>query len=141
LRVYRIALHSFVLLFANFAGIWVGFLAYHFAKPANQIAIQLPIAVILSVVLFLIWSRLIRFVPFLKSLVLCDWVELIGTLIASLVWAPAIFVPLHYLTQGYLTGAGNTIVMLLFQLPVNLFAIVVITIFHQSPTYDRQRAI
>ena len=49
-----------------------------------------------------------------------------GTGITSLAWTSIIFVPFHYFTQGYLTGAANMVAMLLFQLPVNLFVIVVI---------------
>jgi hypothetical protein len=113
---------------ANFIGIFIGFIIYKLARPANQLAIQLSIGAILSIVLFLGWILLIHFLPFVKRLILCDMMELIGTGVTSLVWTPIIFVPLHSFTQGYLTAAGNIVAMLLFQLPVNLIVVVVIAI-------------
>ena len=131
MKIFQILLHGLVLLLFNCFGIFVGFIVYHFAKPANQLAIQLPIAAIISIVLFLAWILSIPLIPFLRSLVLRDVVGMVGTFIASLVWTPLVFVPLHYFTQGYLTGAGNLVAMLLFQLPVNLLVVVAIAIIRQ----------
>ena len=125
MKIFRILLNGLVLFFANFIGIFVGFMVYHFARPANQIAVQLPIAAIISIVLFLAWILLSHRIPFLRPLVLYDAVGIVGTFIASLVWAPIVFVPFHYFTQGYLTAAGNIIAMLLFQLPVNCFIVMI----------------
>ena len=125
-------MHGFVLFIANFIGIFVGFIVYNLVKPANQIAVQVPIAAIISIVLFLAWILLIRLIPFLKSLALCDVVGIFGTFIVSLVWALVIFVPFHFFTQGYLTGAANLVAILLFQLPVNLIVVVVIAIIRQN---------
>jgi len=129
MTVFRILLHGFVLLLANCVGIFAGFIVYNFVKPANQLAIQLPIAVVLSIVLFMAWSLLIYYVTFFKLLSVSNLTELIGTFIASLLLAPLIFVPLHYFTQGYLTAAGNIAAMFLFQFPVNFIVVTVIAIF------------
>jgi hypothetical protein len=131
MKVLRILLHGFVLFITNFIGIFLGLIVYHLARPANQIAIQLPIAAIVSITLFLAWSLLIRRIHIMRSLALCDIVGIFGTFVASLIFAPLIFVPLHYFTQGYLTGVGNLVAILLFQLPVNGIVVVAITIIRQ----------
>ena len=91
-----------MLLIADLTGVIVGFIIYHFAKPANQLVIQIPVAVILSIVLFTIWVLLIRVLPF-KNLRLRTQLEFVGVFVTALLWNPLVFVPLHYFTQGYLT--------------------------------------
>jgi hypothetical protein len=132
MKVLQILLHGFVLFVTNFIGIFAGLIVYHFVRPANQIAVQLPIAAIISIMLFLAWVLLIRRIHIMRSLVLCDVLGIFGVFIASLVWAPMIFVPLHYFTQGYLTEAGNLAAILLFQLPVNFIVVVVMAIILQN---------
>lgn len=123
MAVFRVAAHGFVLLVANFTGIIVGFMAYCAVRPADQIAMQLPIAILLSILLFLAWTLILRNLPF-RRLSLQGYLEFIWTFGASLIWAPVVFVPLHYFTQGYLTSAGNIISVLVFQIPVNTVALV-----------------
>lgn len=132
MKLFRILLHGLVLFVTNFIGIFAGLFVYNFVRPANQIAVQLPIAAIISIMLFLAWVLLIRRIHIMRSLVLCDVLGIFGAFIASLVWAPMIFVPLHYFTQGYLTEAGNLAAILLFQLPVNFIVVVVMAIILQN---------
>jgi len=96
---------------------------FHLLKPANQMAAQLPVAVILSIAGFIFWNLLMR-IHLLKSVVIKEKQELIYIYFVALVWAPVIIVPLHYITQGYLTSFGNIIAIWIFQLPVNLVSIV-----------------
>ena len=39
-----------------------------------------------------------------------------------------VFVPLHFLTQGYLTTTGNLVALALYQAPVNLIALCLVWI-------------
>ena len=122
MKAFRVLAAGLVLLFANLSGIFAGFLAYHAVRPANQIAVQVPIAVLLSVLLYLAWTLVSRIRPF-SRLTLQSILEEGGAYMASLVWGPVVLVPLHYFTQGYLTGVGNITVLILFQAPVNAIAI------------------
>ncbi len=123
MKLIRISLHSLILVLANFGAIYCGFIVFHLLKPANQMAAQLPVAVILSIAGFIFWNLLMR-IHLLKSVVIKEKQELIYIYFVALVWAPVIIVPLHYITQGYLTSFGNIIAIWIFQLQVNLVSIV-----------------
>ena len=124
MKAVRILLHGFVLLAANVLGVIVGFVTYYILGTRDQVGTQLPIAVLFSVLLYLAWVLLLRKVPFTK-LTLHNTREHVLTGTCSLLWNPIVLVPLHYFTQGYLTGAGNIIVLAAFQIPVNAIAILV----------------
>ena len=114
-------LHSLVLAVVDIGFIIVAYSIYYILKPINQIAVQAPVAAILCIFGFAAWSLVIR--RFFKSLALQETSEFAWTYVGSLLWIPMIFVPLHYITQGYLTSFGNILGIWLFQLPVNLLAI------------------
>ena len=123
MKMIRIGLNSFLLVVADIAGIGGGALvAFHVSGVSNQVWLQLPIAIVLSIVCFFAWMLLIHLFD-LRRLQPLDAEELGACLVASMLWAPVIFVPLHYLTQGYLTGIGNLVALALYQLPVNMVAL------------------
>ncbi len=115
-------LHGLVLTIINITGVLVGFGAYHLLKPANQIAIQVPVAATVCIIGFVSWNAFSQRLPF-KGLAKPRGGELLWVYLAALLWNPVLFVPLHYLTQGYLTSFGNILGLWLFQIPVNLLAI------------------
>ena len=123
MKSVRIGLHGFVLVITDMAGIAGGALAaFRLLGVPNQVRLQLPIAVVLSVGCFWVW---------LLSLHLLGWKrlhpngprELTACLVVSVLGAPVVFVPLHFLTQGYLTSLGNLVALALYQLPVNALAL------------------
>jgi len=122
MRLFRILLHGLLLFLANSAATYAGFIVFRLMKPANQIAIQVPIAAVLSVLLFVMWSLLVRVLPF-RRLILRTPFEFAWVFLAALLWNPLVFVPLHYLTQGYFTSPGNIMASMIFQFPVNLAAL------------------
>lgn len=124
MKPIRILLHGFVLLVVNLVGVIGGFAMYYALGTKDQFATQLPVAVVLSIVLFVAWSVLFSKVPF-RNLRLKGNGEYLLTGICSLLWNPIVFIPLHYFTQGYLTGGGNIISLAAFQIPVNAVAILV----------------
>lgn len=83
----------------------------------DQIAIQVPIAAIVTVSLFMFYWYLLSIIPskppFYKP------VSLIWIFIVALFWHPVIFIPLHYVTQGYVTSIRNILAMMLFQMLIN----------------------
>ena len=123
MKIIRVGLHSLVLVIVDIAGIAGGALAaYRILGVSNQVWLQLPIAVVLSVDCFCAWVLLLRILG-LKGLKLVSSKEFMACLAISLLWAPLVFVPLHYFTQGYLTSLGNLVALALYQLPVNALAL------------------
>jgi len=128
MKFLRNSLHSFIMVIANLVAIYCGFIVYYLLKPANQIAVQLPVAVILSIVGFALWNLFLR-IKLLKRFAIREKKELIFIYFAGFVWVPVIFVPLHYITQGYLTSYGNIVAIWLFQLPLNFISIAFLFFF------------
>ncbi len=125
MKLFRISLYSFSMVIANFVAIYCGFIVYYLLKPANQIAIQLPIAIILSVTFFLLWILLMQ-IHIFKRFVIKEKHNLISVYLFALILNPVIFVPLHYITQGYLTSFGNIKAIWMFQLLANLISIAIL---------------
>ena len=123
MKFLRVALHSLVLVLADIGGIAIGALAaFHILGVPNQVWLQLPLAVVLTPAGFCGWILLLRVLGW-KPLLPAGAKELQACWVASLVWAPLVFVPLHYLTQGYLTSLGNLVALAMYQLPINALAL------------------
>jgi len=119
----RVITHSLLLVLADLAGIGGGALAaFWIPRMPNQVWLQVPIAVLLSVGFFLVWLIAVRTLR-IKALWPVGTGESWTWLAASLLWAPLVFVPLHYFTQGYLTSLGNVVALAFYQLPVNALAL------------------
>ena len=112
-------LHGFALASIQLFAILAGFGVHSFIRLVNQIAIQLPVAVLVSVGGFFFWIWFLGKAN-LRWLNLISRKGLVGTLLVSFIWAPALFIPLHYFTQGYLTSLGNILAIWSFQAPVNI---------------------
>jgi hypothetical protein len=121
MSLIRIGLHGLVLTLADLAGILGGFVAFK-AFDFNQMVIQLPVAVALSILLFVLWSFLLQ-VFGSKQLLLADLKELLFVFVAPVTLVLAVFVPLHFFTQGYHTAIDNLVLLTLYQMPVNLIAL------------------
>ncbi len=124
MKAFRILLHGIALLASNLAGIVIGFFACALMGAKNQVAAQLPIAVVVSIGLYLSWVLVLRLRPF-RSIRLHGGREYCSAGVASLLIGPLVFLPVHYLTQGYLTAAGNLLAFAVFQIPVNAICILV----------------
>jgi hypothetical protein len=123
MKTTRVGLHSFVLVIADVAGVAGGALAaFRIMGVPNQVRLQLPIAVVLTVGCFWLWLLSLRVLRW-KGLQPASPKELGACLAVSLLWAPLVFVPLHYFTQRYLTAIGNLVALALYQLPVNAVAL------------------
>lgn len=120
MRSLSIGLHGFFLAILNIASILMGFTVYHLIRPANQIAMQLPIAMLLTMVGVCIW----RFLAF-KDLAIRQISGFGKIWITALLWCPVIGVTLHYFTQGYLTSFGNIVAVWTFQIIANSLAFLI----------------
>jgi len=124
MALFRIIIHGFALSAANIISIIVAFGVYKILKTPHQLLVQVPVAVILSIGIFLLWLIVAR-LPLFKFISIKSLRELSWIFLASLAWSPIIFIPLHHTSQGYLTGSGNIIALFQFQLPVNVLVILV----------------
>ncbi len=119
MKAVRMLVHSLALARADLGGIAGGAVVASWALEVNnQIWLQLPAAVFLTALFFCGWVFASGLAGLLR-LRLADGKELAGCFIGSIIWAPLVFVPLHYFTQGYLTSIGNLIALAAFQVPVN----------------------
>lgn len=117
----KIFLNSLILAVLNLLSVLVGFYVFFISKTQNQLAIQAPVACVFSVLSFLSWKFLCH--KLLKKVNLKSQKEYIFAYFFSLVWSPIIFVPMHYLTQGYLTSWQNITGIWLFQIPTNILVL------------------
>jgi hypothetical protein len=119
-----VILHGLALSVITIFAILAGYAAYVALGLSEQVAIQVLVAGVLCVAAFALWSFVIHRLSCGK-LSLRGLGELGLALVAALVWTPVLFVPLHLVTQGYLTSFGNILSTWLFQVPFNLLALVV----------------
>jgi hypothetical protein len=124
MKPLRIGLHSLVLTLADFAGILGGFAVFK-TLDFEQMLIQPPVAAAISILLFVVWYFLLR-VWGGQRFLLPDLKEVLWVFVAGVALGGAVFVPLHYFTQGYLTDIMNVVMLALYQLPVNLIALCIV---------------
>lgn len=122
MRITQLSLHSLALAVINITSVLVGFGAYHLLRPVSQIAIQASVATMVCIIGFVSWSVFSQRLPFKES-ARPSGSDLVWVYLAAFLWIPLLFAPLHYITQGYLTSIGNILGLWLFQIPVNLLAI------------------
>ena len=117
-------LHGFALSAVTIVAIAVGFAVYNLVGLRDQIAVQVLTAGTVCVVAFAVWGFVVHRLS-RGRLSLADLKELGLAYAAALLWTPVLFVPVHYVTQGYLTSFGNILATWLFQVPFNLLALMV----------------
>jgi hypothetical protein len=89
-----------MMLAANLAAVIGGFAVSRASGLGVQLAVQVPVAAALSAGLFATWVLVVRRLP-LKPLWSDEPGERLGIFVASLIWNPLHFIPLHYVTQGF----------------------------------------
>jgi hypothetical protein len=122
MKFLPVMLHGLILTVVNVGAVLVGFAFYKISGISYQLAAQVPAAVLVSVVAFALWYVAARRLG-------GEWFRLRGpsayvwTYVVAFAWLPALFVPLHYVTQGYLTSFANIYDTWLFQAPTNVLAL------------------
>ena len=127
MTLFRVCLHSFVLTMTDLGTIILAFGFYSILRSIvtiNQRVVQGSIAAILCIIIFALGSLAVSRLP-IKTLTLQGSSEMIWTYLAAFLWVPVIFMPLHYFTQGYITSFENIIAIWLFQIPVNMLALLI----------------
>jgi hypothetical protein len=118
MKYLPVLLHGLSLTVVNVGAVLVGFAFYKVTGISNQLAAQVPAAASVSVVAFALWYAVARRVGG-ERLSLRGPSAYAATYAVAFGWLPALFVPLHYATQGYLTSFANIYYMWLFQAPTN----------------------
>jgi hypothetical protein len=132
MKVFKIILHSLILAIINIISIVFGFGIYHFLTRYNQLAIQVPIASVFSIIVFTSWIVIIKYRD-ISKIFPEGWLHFLLIFLFSLAWLPIIFVPLHYITQGYLTYFGNIYLNWIFQMPTNIVIVLIAYFIIVSP--------
>jgi hypothetical protein len=114
--------HGFILSLANFSSIIFGFGIYYMIKGPNQIMIQLPIAIVLSCIIFSTYLYIYSKTKIGRDRYISD-TNCYMIYIYSLACTPIIFIPTHFITQGYLTSLQNILYSWLFQIITNVIVI------------------
>ena len=126
MNVARIVFHALVVVIVNLVcillgfGLWSGLRAA--IAPLPQIPVQAAVGAALSILvsfLWMVWFPRLRW-PAMQPRGAREYA---GLLLASLLWTPVLFYPLHYLTQGYVAQFSNVLSIWAFQLPVNALAL------------------
>ena len=122
MRTLQIAIYSGFLAVVNLVFIFLGFAVARETAIRDTVAVQVSIAAVACIVAFVLFVYVVgRVGPRRLALARRSDLLLIGSL--SLVWAPTIFVTLHYATQGYLTSSENIVGLWVFQVPTNALAV------------------
>jgi len=127
MTLMRVCLHSIILTMTDLGTIILAFGFYSILSSIiaiNQRVFQGSIAAVLCIIIYFLWSLVVIRLPKM-ALSLQGNSEMIWTYFTAFIWIPVIFIPLHYLTQGYITSFGNIIAIWLFQIPVNLLALLI----------------
>ncbi|MEA2015146.1 MAG: hypothetical protein U9O59_00255 [Actinomycetota bacterium] len=124
MKILETVLHGFILAVVNMIGIVFGFGVYHFLMRYNQMLMQAPVAAVFSIIVFTTWIVVLKYKNVTRLLPECK-LEFLLVFLFSMAWLPIIFIPLHYVTQGYITSFGNVYVNWLFQIPVNIFIVLI----------------
>ncbi|MBN2564789.1 MAG: hypothetical protein JXB46_03680 [Candidatus Eisenbacteria bacterium] len=124
LRVGRALLHGFLLAVVSIGSILVGYAVYVASGLRDQIAIQVLVAGALCAAAFAVLGWVLHRASS-GRLSLVSLRELGAAYASAFLWSAVIFVPLHYITQGYLTALGNVLGIWLFQLPFNLLSLLI----------------
>lgn len=111
--------YGLLLSLINLISIILGFVFYYLFKTPNQIEIQLPTAVLLSCLFFTMSVLLIKS----KKEISMSVFSVIRIYLFSMLWTPVVFVPLHYMTQGYLTSMENILYTWFFQAVTNILVL------------------
>jgi hypothetical protein len=123
MRKRSVLLNGLILALINIVSVIAGFAVYSMLRPTHQIAFQVPLAAVLTVLAFLGWL-IVGGAWLPRPLRLLTVRDLAFTFVAALLWSPIVFLPLHYTTQGYVSSFGNVAGLWLFQIVANAFALV-----------------
>ena len=104
----------------NLAAFVIGFLIFSISASGEQRLVQGTAALIVAVALVVGWLVLFR--KFNRLEVEYDFIKVF---LLAFPCTAIVFVPVHFLITGYLTGIGNILAVAAYQFPMNALALVI----------------
>jgi hypothetical protein len=116
----KLILNATVVGVLNLASSVIGFFIFRISGSGEQRLIQGTSAVLIAVTLVVTW--LVVFRKFNRLNVEYDYIRVF---LLAFPCTAAIFVPVHYVMTGYLTGIGNIIAIGFYLFPINAVALAI----------------
>lgn len=116
----KLILNATVVGVLNLASFVIGFLIFKISGSGEQMLIQGTAAFLIAVTLVVVW--LVVFRKFNRLKVEYDYIRVF---LLAFPCTAAVFVPVHYVVTGYLTGIGNIIAIGAYLFPINALALAV----------------
>ncbi len=120
MQTVKLVLNALVIGALNLASFLIGFFIFKLSASGDQRLIQGTAAMIVGISLVVAWLVLFR--KFNRLQVEFDYIKVF---LLVFVCTPVIFVPLHYVMSGYLTGIGNILAIAAYQFPMNVLALAI----------------
>lgn len=114
----KLILNATVVGVLNLASFVIGFLIFKISGSGEQRLIQGTAAFLIAVTLVVVW--LVVFRKFNRLKVEYDYIRVF---LLAFPCTAAVFVPVHYVVTGYLTGIGNIIAIGAYLFPINALAL------------------
>jgi len=117
-EIIRILLHGFFLVSTNLFSVMAAFVAVKILSIPPDRLVQSAIALVINVIIYIVVFKVMAGIQ--KELMSLDnFSMMITVLLISLALLPAVFYPLHYLTQDYWSSFENLLATWPYQLIVN----------------------
>ena len=104
----------------NLAAFLIGFLIFSISASGEQRLVQGTAALVVGIALVVGWLVLFRKFNHLK--VEFDFIKVF---LLAFPFTAIVFVPIHFLFTGYLTGIGNILAVGAYQFPMNALALAI----------------
>ena len=102
--------HSAVLTLLNLLGVFLGFWMFSVVKSADQVGVQFIVTSGVT------WGGYAGFVRFVRRRMAGGFAlrgvrDGVTVYVLAFAWVPALFIPVHYVTQGYLAAPTNVLAL------------------------------
>jgi hypothetical protein len=120
MQTVKLILNATMVGVLNLAAFVIGFFIFRMSSSGEQILVQGTTALIVGVSLVVVW--LVVFRNFNRLKVEYDYILVF---LLAFPFTAVIFVPVHYVITGYMTGIGNIVVIGAYQFPMNVLALAI----------------
>jgi len=123
-RAGRVVVHAIVLGVVNLGGLLAGAAAFFILRGHGQIAMQIPVALIMTVLCFGLWTLLTRGTDS-GSLRLDAVRDAFYLYLLAIPFAVVLLVLMGFMTQGHAPSWADLIALVLFQIIANFLTLLV----------------
>ena len=124
MHTVKLILNATMVSVLNLASLLIGFFIFRISGSGEQRLIQGTAAFIIAVTLVVTW--LVVFRKFNRLNVEYDYIRVF---LLAFPCAALVFVPVHFVITGYLTGIGNIVAIGFYLFPMNALALAVAAAF------------